>query len=159
MAFRRGDGNQSAGPGWAESSPDLGISRHWKQWLFIEESEVIDKNLDKVKGLFAALSACEAELEELNRSWERISQKIAELTCPYKVGDTLKSDVGLGRTGLKVHAVTPPAPPIRIGNTWMVQCFAISKAGDVTQRTVGVSESMAKSVNLRLAHKQEYPGN
>lgn len=88
--------------------------------------------------------AVAAATEELNSLY----QALAELTCPFKVGEVLLSNVGLGRNGLVVSAITSPPNPYP-DNTWMVQCFALSKAGAVTQRTVGVQQIYADSDGLR----------
>lgn len=96
--------------------------------------------MGKKEELVSSLAYADKEIAEAQAQRVSILQQLAELTCPYKIGQKLKTNRGLGINGLVVDSITPPLYP-RDGNWWQVNTFAISKAGEVTRRNVGITES------------------
>lgn len=67
-------------------------------------------------------------------------QKLAEMQCPFKVGDLITTDRGLGKNGLKVFEVSYSKYwSWREGAIWVLNTFALTKAGEVSKRAVEVS--------------------
>jgi len=90
----------------------------------------------------------EKEVAALQKERTRTLTKLSELTCPYKVGDRIQTDKGLGMVGLEVQAVVACTYPT-LANTWQVQTFALSKTGFVTQRSVVLDQVNAVELNAR----------
>jgi hypothetical protein len=89
--------------------------------------------------LFAQAHELEEHIAKLKKRQAGIFLQIATQSCPYKPGDKLTTNQGLGKVGLVVHEVISPAFP-KETNRWAIQTYAISKSGEVTRRVVGIEE-------------------
>jgi hypothetical protein len=91
------------------------------------------------------LLACSTELEKQVKHFrcllEEVNTKIALLLCPYKVGQVLVTEKGLGKYGLRVDEVICPFKA-EDGNRWAVKTLSFSKAGELTRRGVYIEQSM-----------------
>lgn len=82
-----------------------------------------------------------------------LDRQIAELTCPFKAGDTISTADGLGaKNGLRVSEIAPPDTP-RDGNRWVMRCFALTKDGKVSARAVNLEEWQQDFDKPKLAGK------
>lgn len=104
--------------------------------------------MDAIEKLFKEANSLSVEIEALQASRQAVLQNIAELTCPFKVGDTIITDAGLGVNGLVVQEITPPIAPSK-DNRWAVVTFALSKAGEITRRSVTLSELYNSNAKLK----------
>lgn len=80
--------------------------------------------------------------EQINKLYEEraaVHLELAQLTCPFKVGDTIVTASGLGVKGLQIHAIVAPVA-VHTGNTWAVDTWSLSKEGLPTQRGVRVEQ-------------------
>lgn len=75
--------------------------------------------------------------------------ELALLTCPYKVGDYLKLNRGLGAGGLVVEAIMACEFPA-FNNRWAIQTCGIAKDGSVSRRTLLLSEWQLSNNNAGL---------
>lgn len=78
-----------------------------------------------------------------------IDLEIANRTCPFKVGDTLRANVGLGVQGVIVKEIIPPTFPAG-DHRWVVKTNAITKDGRESNR--GVSYVYADLAEIGLRH-------
>lgn len=116
-----------------------------------EKVEAVTKEvMEKVSYLFSKAD----ELSELigNMTAERYGRylEIAELTCPYEVGQIVVTKEGLGRHGLKIHAIVPAVTP-EADNLWGIETYALSKAGEVTRRGVFLDHKTNDIVGVKNA--------
>lgn len=89
----------------------------------------------------------QADLLMVDRS--SVLVKLALLTCPYKVGDYLKLNRGLGAGGLVVEAIMACEFPA-FNNRWAIQTCGIAKDGSVSRRTLLLSEWQLTNNNAGL---------
>lgn len=78
-----------------------------------------------------------------------VDLEIANRTCPFKVGDTLKANVGLGVQGVIVKEIAPPQTPAG-DHRWVIRTNAITKDGRESNR--GVSYCNEDITNIGLRH-------
>lgn len=105
--------------------------------------------MSKKEALIGELEKVDSAIADAKQRRDTILQSLAELTCPYKVGDRLRTSNGLGVNGLVVDSILAPQFPSE-GNWWQVNTFAISKAGEVTRRNVGISQSISEYSKLEV---------
>lgn len=89
-----------------------------------------------------SLKAAESLRQEIaakQRLLADVELEIARTASPYAPGDRVRTSRGLGMQGLVVHEVLAPQFPSE-KNRWAVQTWALSKAGEVTKRSVTLSE-------------------
>lgn len=79
----------------------------------------------------------QADLLMLDRA--SVLLELARATCPYKVGDKLTLNRGLGAGGLLVEEVMACEFPA-FNNRWAIQTLGIAKDGSVSRRTLLLSE-------------------
>lgn len=100
--------------------------------------------------LIASVESLTEQINRLASDRDGLYQQIADQTCPYKVGQVIQTDQGLGKVGLKIHEVVFPPKPEH-GNWWQLDCFALSKAGEVTKRYVSLMQKDAEAgMNVRV---------
>lgn len=75
--------------------------------------------------------------------------ELALLTCPYKVGDYLKLNRGLGAGGLVVESIQACEFPA-FNNRWAIQTCGVAKDGSVSRRTLLLSEWQLTDNNAGL---------
>lgn len=85
-----------------------------------------------------------AEINDRRSLLTEVELEIAKLSAPVAPGDRIRTNRGLGLSGLVVDSIGVPAFPAS-RNRWSINTFAISKAGEVTKRSVSISE---QDVNL-----------
>jgi len=83
----------------------------------------------------------EVQKSTINASLDGLYLSVAEALCPYKEGQVLVTEKGLGINGLKVEVVVSPAKSVE-GNRWAIQTLSYSKAGEITRRGVYIEEVM-----------------
>lgn len=101
--------------------------------------------LDKA---LAALRLAEKHLANAKETHANVAQTVAELACPFKVGDLVLTNRGLGKDGLQVFKVTSPQYP-HDGNLWAVDTYALTKTGEVSRRVVGLDQYHAERDGIR----------
>lgn len=94
---------------------------------------------EEVKKLEAVEAELQKEIAALKNKLEYAQFSMAELLCPYKAGDRIRTNRGLGVNGLRVENVSAPESS-REGNRWRINTLAYSKAGELTKRTVAIEE-------------------
>lgn len=96
----------------------------------------------EVKKLESAEVELKREISALKNKLEYAQFRMAELLCPYRAGDRIRVNRGIGVHGLKVERVSAPDNSCE-GNRWRIDTFAYSKDGELTKRTVAIEESAA----------------
>ena len=99
-----------------------------------------------VESMFEQLDSLDAEIKALKEKRAVICTEIALATCPYKVGEVVFSNSGLGTNGLLIHDIKAPVYTSK-SNRWDIHTFAISKDGTVSQRAKSVSEIYGYSIS------------
>lgn len=79
-----------------------------------------------------------------------VLHQLSQLTCPYKVGDYLKLNRGLGAGGLIVEAIMVCEFPA-FNNRWAIQTNGLAKDGTVSRRTLLLSEWQLTNNNAGLS--------
>lgn len=101
--------------------------------------------------LFAAHDELVAAREKQTQRILEMRQEIAAAACPYKVGQTITTNTGLGKQGLKVDAIGPtPEGNFSQSNRWSLTCYALQKDGQVSRRVVGVAEYEAPDLEIKV---------
>lgn len=98
----------------------------------VEDKGSVTSLFKKAQELTEAILKLESEKAD-------VYQKVAELTCPYKVGQTLITKEGIGQNGLVIQSIVAARTPTP-ENRWGLQTFALSKSGELTRRSVLVEE-------------------
>ena len=111
--------------------------------------------LAEVKKLEAVEAELKKEISALTVKLEYAQFRMAELLCPYRVGDRLTTNRGLGVHGLLVEQVTA-SETSRKGNRWKIHTLAYSKAGDLTKRTVGIEEYECLSGEFQITKEGDH---
>lgn len=93
-----------------------------------------------VKFLIQDAGDLSVKIVELSEQRQAMYVEIAYKLCPYKVGQVIKTPEGLGKGGLHIAEVVSPKEP-GDGNWWQLDCFALSKAGEITKRYVSVTHA------------------
>lgn len=89
--------------------------------------------------------------DALNADINAVLQKIADATCPYKVGQIINTNTGLGKTGLKIDSIESPGEALYADdNRWKLLCLALTKDGKVSARVVGVMELDAPNLDIKV---------
>lgn len=102
------------------------------------------------EALWDKASALEAQINALTTALAGIQTDIAQESCPYKVGQRITTDRGLGKGGLEVVGICPPMFPTR-HNRWEIQTVALSIKGEVTNRPVGLTEAIIETMTVKVA--------
>lgn len=105
----------------------------------------------KTKEINILMSDISAQEELIRSLQEQVAEQrvaVAQLACPYKVGQTVWLDRGLGKDGLKIDKLVAPRSQSEL-NLWAIETFALTKAGEVSRRVVTVEQWQAKMDNLR----------
>lgn len=87
------------------------------------------------------------QINKLLSDRDDLYQQIAELSCPYKVGDKVFTNSGLGVNGLKVVGIVVPSPRLD-RNRWALDTLAYSKSGELTRRSVLITHYAALCSSL-----------
>lgn len=103
----------------------------------------------EMKVLMRKSDSLSEEIKKLTSQLYDVNLEIAQRTCPFKVGDILKANVGLGLQGVIVKEVTPPQIPAG-GHRWVIRTNAITKDGRESNR--GVSYCNEDIANIGLRH-------
>lgn len=89
-----------------------------------------------------------ADLLMLDRA--SVLLQLAQRTCPYKVGDYLRLNRGLGVGGLVVEEIRACDFPA-FNNRWAIQTCGVSKDGSVSRRTLLLTEWQLIANNAGLS--------
>lgn len=114
-----------------------------------ELEEMAVSEVDMEKYYYRSLKAMREQVQETLEKIAEVELKLAVQACPFKVGQRLKTNKGLGLTGLLVQEIAS-AKEFSKENRWMVVCVAISKAGEVTKRVCTISECESVELEMRV---------
>lgn len=101
----------------------------------------------EIEEKLARIDVLDNMVAELQAEQQEGHQWVAEVTCPYDIGDVLQASRGIGIHGMEVTSIHAPQFPTE-GNRWAITCTAFSKAGERTKRTVTLDELMAPTYDL-----------
>lgn len=93
---------------------------------------------DELK-VFDKAAALTVEIDRLTAERTALFDALAERTCPYKAGQVIVTETGLGKYGLKIDKVVGPKNPTTT-NRWALETFALTKAGEESRRAVMLEE-------------------
>lgn len=96
-----------------------------------------------------AMKLAEQQLALSKDIYAQAAQAVAEAACPFKVGDIVITNRGLGKDGLQVFKVTSPTYPSH-GNLWAIDTYALTKTGEVSRRVVGLDQYRAEGDGIRI---------
>lgn len=120
----------------------MGVAVVKKQSLDAEVKRRIDAAM--VHHLFKQVDQFNEKIGGLATQRDELIKQIADLTCPFKPGQTLKTTKGNGVNGIRVNEyVVPPTNPgsgFTKDNRWAIHCTFFSKTGEVTNRFVVITE-------------------
>ena len=107
-----------------------------------------EASTEDIQKMMAEATDIGDDIEKLKEAQTKVYQRIADKTCPYKVGQTIITQTGLGKHGLKIDKIVPATYP-SMDNKWGMETFALSKAGEVTRRGVLILEMGNDIVGLK----------